>query len=523
MRGTGDSEGSWGIFDPAQTSDSVTLVKWAAKLPHSDGKVGTYGPSYLGINQLLVAGAVGKHSPLKAIFPLVAATDLYRDTSFMGGLIDTEFDEAYLGLTAEGNTVNPISDAAGAPPTSANGVGDLANVEADHAAGLATYHAGFSAQTLAGGPTAFEGQYWLARNPNRVLKNIVANGIPAYLLGGEFDIFQRGEPLNYAALQNAYDGRPTTAPMVPGQKTTGRYQLIDGPWEHLNGSSVDVDVLELAWFDQWLKGEQTGIGSTSTPLHYYDLGTGAWNETTTYPFTGATPQRLYLGSGSLSTTKPTSATSGTDTLVWNGTGSPCSRPADQWSMGGLSIPAAAVGVTAPCAGNDQPSAADPATSISYTSAPLTRPERIAGPLSATLFASATSADTEWVAEVEDVAPDGSATPLTEGALLGSLRSVDKAKSWTTPGGGYLIPYHDYSAASAKPVPSGVVQRYDVEIFPTFATIAAGHAIRVTISTADAPHLSATAPELASLAGGVYTLQRTPAAASYLQLDVQPGR
>src|SRR5205823_5021314 len=102
VRGTGDSEGSWGIFDPAQTSDSVTLVKWAARLPHSNGRVGTYGPSYLGINQMLLAGAVGTHSPLKAIFPIVAATDLYRDTSFMGGLIDTEFDEAYLGLTAEG-------------------------------------------------------------------------------------------------------------------------------------------------------------------------------------------------------------------------------------------------------------------------------------------------------------------------------------------------------------------------------------------------------------------------------------
>jgi len=523
VRGTGDSQGSWGIFDPEQTSDSIALVKWAAKLPHSNGKVGTYGPSYLGINQLLLAGNIGKHSPLKAVFPLVAATDLYRDTSFMGGLIDSEFDEAYLGLTGAENTTAPLTDAASNPPSSAAGAGSLAQTESGHLAGLATYHVGFTAQTLAGGPSAYEGSYWKARNPNGVLANIVRNGIPAYLVGGEYDIFQRGEPMNYAGLQNAYAGRSIFAPMQRGQKVTGRYQLIDGPWEHLNGSSVDVDVLELAWFDQWLKGIDTGIGSTPTPLHYFDLGTGKWTHTTTYPFTGATPKRLYLGAGSLSAIKPTAASAGSDTLAWTGSGNPCGRPVDQWSMGGLSIPSAAIGVSAPCAGNDGPSMHDPGTSVSYTTAPLKKAERIAGPVGATLFASATSTETEWVVEVEDVAPDGSATPLTEGALLGSLRAIDRSRSWTAPGGGYLLPYHPYSQESSAPVPTGKTVRYDIEVFPTFATVAAGHSIRVTVSTADAPHLSATAPELANLAGGVYTLQRSPAAASYVELNVQPVR
>ena len=522
VRGTGDSEGSWGLFDPVQTSDGITLVNWAAHLPHSDSKVGTYGPSYLGINQLLLAGAIGRNSPLKAIFPMVAATDIYRDTSFMGGLIDAEFDEAYLGLTAGTNMANPVGDAAQNPPQNAGGAAEPADVEAQHAAGLAGYHAAFSAETLAGGPTAYEGQYWDARNPSAVLSHIVASGIPAFLVGGEFDLFQRGEPLNYAALQNAWAGRSTTAPMAAGQPVTGRYQLIDGPWEHLNGSSVDVDELELAWFDQWLKGEQTGIGSTPTPLHYYDIGTGQWSETTTYPFTGASGQRLYLGAGDLQSTPATGAAAGTDTLLWTGTGSPCSRPVDQWSMGAISVPSAAAGVTAPCAGNDEPSAQNPVSSVSFTSAPLTRAERIAGPMAATLYASATTTDSEWVVEVEDVAPNGTATPLTEGALLGSLRQVDPSRSWSGGGGSYLLPYHPYTQASVTPVVPGVTTRYDVEIFPTFATIAAGHSIRVTISTSDTPHLTPTAPEAANLAGGVYTLDHSPGAASYIELDVQPG-
>ncbi len=522
VRGTGDSGGSWGIFDPAQVSDGVQLVHWAAGIPHSSGKVGTYGPSYLGINQLLVAGHVGPGSPLKAIFPMVAANDLYRDTSFMGGLLDSEFDEAYLGITAEGNTVNPVTDAASSPPSSAGEVGQRAAVQADHAAGLASYHVGFSAETLAGGPTAYEGGYWHARNPGELLARIVANGIPAYLVGGEFDIFQRGEPLNYAGLQNGWAGRPVAAPMRPGQHVTGRYQLIDGPWEHLNGSSVDVDVLELAWFDQWLKGVDTGIGATPTPLHYYDLGTSHWVHTTTYPFTGASPQRLYLGNGTLERHHPTKESAGSDTLVWTGTGSPCSRPVDQWSMGALSIASAAIGVPAPCAGDDRPSSDNPLTSISYTSAPLTRAMRIAGPLSATLYASATTTDTEWAVTVEDVAPDGSATPLTEGALLGSLRAVDRSRSWATADGGYLLPYHPYTQESATPVEPGKVTRYDIEVFPTFATIAKGHSIRVTVSTADSPHLSPTLAAQQNLAGGVYTLERSPEFPSYVELDLQRG-
>jgi putative CocE/NonD family hydrolase len=310
--------------------------------------------------------------------------------------------------------------------------------------------------------------------------------------------------------------------MTAGQRTTGRYQLIDGPWEHLNGSSVDVDVLELAWFDQWLKGERTGIDRTPTPLHYYDLGSGAWTQTATYPFTGATPTRLYLGAGTLSRTAPTAATAGTDTLAWTGAGSPCGRPVDQWSMGALSIPSQAAGLGGPCADDDR-LAQTPGTTSSYTTAPMTRATRLAGPVSATLYATATTTDTEWVVEIEDVAPDGSSRPLTEGALLGSLRAVDAGRSWAAPGGTYLLPYHPYTQESAAPVVPGRVTRYDVEVFPTYATLAPGHRLRVTVSTADQPHLSPSAAVLPHLVGGVYGLQRTPAAPSSIEVPLQPVR
>src|SRR5207249_12188688 len=54
-------------------------IRWAAALPHSSGRVGMIGISYLAIDQLFAAAAVGPGSPLKAILPVAAAADPYRD------------------------------------------------------------------------------------------------------------------------------------------------------------------------------------------------------------------------------------------------------------------------------------------------------------------------------------------------------------------------------------------------------------------------------------------------------------
>jgi predicted acyl esterase len=359
------------------------------------------------------------------------------------------------------------------------------------------------------------------------------------MVGGEFDIFQNGEPVNYAELQNAWAGRPTTAPMQSGQRTTGRYQLIVGPWEHLNGSSVNVDPLELEWFDTWLKGEKTGMARTPTPLHYYDLGSGQFTETSTYPFTGATPARLYFGAGgTLTPSAPGAGGSSSspipglpppvpppvpalpapagDTLVWSPSGVPCGRPIDQWAMGGVSAPAGSAGLLAPCASDDRPSQTGP-WATTYTSAPFSHAATLAGPVTATVYASATTSETQLVAELEEVTPDGTSYPLTEGALLGSLRAVDAARSWTA-GGMTVLPYHPYTQASAQPVSPGAMTEYQIQIFPTLVTIASGDSLRLTLSTADTPHLTPLPTQLPHLAGGVYTIGRTANAPSSLTFE-----
>src|SRR5207249_2780002 len=152
----------------------------------------------------------------------------------------------------------------------------------------------------------------------------------AFLVGGWYDLFQRGEPLNYSGLQNAYAGRPVGAPMSPDQPVTGRYQLLMGPWYHVTApDGIDLEPIELRWFDQWLKGEHTGIANTRKPLHLAELGTDRYVDASRYPLDQATPTTYYLGpgrsgsgapstnDGTLTTSKPREP-SGADPVVFTG-------------------------------------------------------------------------------------------------------------------------------------------------------------------------------------------------------------
>ena len=83
-----------------------------------------------------------------------------------------------------------------------------------------------------------------------------------------------------------------------------------------------------------------------------------------------------------------------------------------------------------------------------------------------------------------------------------------------------MPYHPYTQESAEPVQPGEVTEYQIEIFPTLATIASGDRLRLTLSTADTPHLTPLPGELPQLAGGVYTINRSTSAPSSLTVELR---
>ncbi|EUA68309.1 X-Pro dipeptidyl-peptidase C-terminal non-catalytic domain protein [Mycobacterium xenopi 4042] len=132
---------------------------------------------------------------------------------------------------------------------------------------------------------------------------------------------------------------------------------------------------------------------------------------------------------------------------------------------------------------------------------------MAGPITLTLHATADTTETLWVAHLDDVAPDGTSRPLTQGALLGSHRALDPDRTWHLPDGDLLRPHHFSTRSAAKPVVPGEQPRYDLEIFPTAAYIAPQHRLRLILTTYDFPHLVPAKPARRALAGGRYQVHQ----------------
>jgi predicted acyl esterase len=99
---------------------------------------------------------------------------------------------------------------------------------------------------------------------------------------------------------------------------------------------------------------------------------------------------------------------------------------------------------------------------------------IAGPIDVTLYASTTSADVDFWAEVLDRdAATGATTFVQRGLLRASFNATfDAAKSQRTPTAAIYRPYYAYSGLT--PVIPAQVNKYEVEVFPLGHVWRPGH-------------------------------------------------
>ena len=140
-----------------------------------------------------------------------------------------------------------------------------------------------------------------------------------------------------------------------------------------------------------------------------------------------------------------------------------------------------------------------------------------------MYATSTRPDVFLEATLDDVAPDGSSTEVTSGALVGSFRALDDAASWLAPDGRPLLPFHPYTRASADPGRGREGHALRHRGVPDHGPDRRGPPLRLTLTTSDSPHLLPTVPQAQDLAGGVYAVQRNAAAASFLEVPLaDPG-
>lgn len=491
VRGTGGSQGDWLALGKREQRDGYELVAWAAskKRPWSNGRVGTYGISYAGINQLLTAA---QHPPaLKALFPIVPSGDPYRDLLMTGGQPNVGFTVGWFGL---------VTGAGVAPPSyTAQDPAMAASVMAQHAARATELQGPLLAEGLTGGDVIYDSPFWRAKAPLTVIDKV---RVPTFIFGGWYDVFQRSQPMLYQRLRQ--NGVPA--------------RLVMGPWNHLKAAAGGTlpeqgvpsrNDLVLRWMDRYLRGRpDSALARDIAPITYHDLGTGKWRTARSWLAPEVAARALRLD-GPASHGTPGRLTTGTaraeaDTLYPVPIAGLCSRSTSQWTAG--------VVPTNPC---DENQALDNPTGLSYD-LPVRTPLRLLGPIGARLFISTTATEGMIGARVEDVAPDGTVKQLTGGWQVLSLRALDRRRT-VVRDGRVLQPYHPLTRDSVLPVKPGKVMEVHVEIFPTGATIQPGHTLRLTLQAADLAHLTAPVSRQPATATGVLSIHHDRAHPSQLIL------
>ncbi len=477
VRGTGSSEGTWRAFGRREQRDGEELVEWVASpgRPWSDGRVALHGTSYGAINQLLTAARQPRG--LKAIFPVVPVADVYRDVVASGGELDASFIPMWLALVTGTSLVPPAYT--GTDPALA------ASAMSDHARGAATFQGLSTVSFLRGGTLAYDGPFYRTRSPIEVIDRV---RVPTFVVGGWFDLFQRGEPMLYQRL--AANGVPA--------------RLLMGPWYHANvGEGLpaqgvpSLEDLEVHWFDRHVLGRPDRRLEQLSNVTLMDLGTGRYTATPSWPPRGVRYLERYLSGpaapgrpGSLATAPP--SRQGADVLPWQPVSGVCTRSTAQWTAG------AAAGT--PCENHNE---LNDLTGLVYD-LPLSEPLRLAGPIAARLAVSTNGRDSMLTVRVEDVAPDGTSTQLTAGWNTISFRAIDRTRT-VRARGTVVQPYHPFTEESLLPVEKEEVYELWVEIFPTAATIPAGHRLRIAVQPSDTPHLGWTVPQMMRQPGAVIRL------------------
>jgi putative CocE/NonD family hydrolase len=280
-------------------------------------------------------------------------------------------------------------------------------------------------------------------------------------IGGWYDIFIAGTVKNFIGMQVGAGDVAARA----GQK------LLVGPWLHMpwapTSSNVvgceptTVDDWQLRWFDQFLKGRETGV--MDSPVTLYVMGAETWHDFASWPPPDSRPTAWYLhsagransrfGDGELSPAAP-------------GEESPDRFTYDPQfpvpSAGGHSC---CFGFVAPMGPADQSVAEQLNGVLVYTSSPLEEPLLLIGDAAVSLYAATSARDTDWTVRLCEVFPDGRSINLQEGIVRARYR-----ESLTEPT--LLEPDRVY--------------RYEIPLGPVGARIAAGNRLRLTISSSDFP-------------------------------------
>jgi len=199
----------------------------------------------------------------------------------------------------------------------------------------------------------------------------------------------------------------------------------------------NYDDLTLAFFERFLKGENSPTLDKLPKVTYYTMGLNKWQSSDTWPPAGARTMTFFLsgngkantldGDGALALAPP--AVDSPDSFTYD--------PKD---------PVMSYGGNVCCSGNavaggsfDQRKVEGRADVLVYTSEPFKEGTEVSGPIEPTLYVSSDAKDTDFTVKVLDVYPDGRAYNLDESIQRARYRDgYDKPPVWMERGRVYKI-------------------------------------------------------------------------------------
>lgn len=481
MRGKWESEGTFSIFSHVAT-DFPDSMDWIVRQPWSDGKVGTYGCSYLG--EVQVIGATFNHPAHKAMIPQAAggalggAAGRYR---YFGARNGGAF-ELGMGLSW---FMQAGSRYYWRPPPGLDRETFLAIAPLYNPGPTVTYDYHEAVRSLPlvglvrrfGGPVTDWDDFvsWSMTDPRWEQRGYVTAGdrtaVPGLHVNSWYD---------FGAADTIATWRYFSGDGGAGEDRDNQY-LIMGAGNHCTNEAVTENTVigarpagdaradhwktYLAWYDRWLRGNRHALDAVPK-VQYYLLGKNEWRSAESFPPAGARQVAYFIGSGGRA-----------NSLLGDGRLQPGAVPpggadADRFTYDpGNPVPS--LGGPVCCTTDDdmaegsfdQTPVESRADVLVYQTPALEKGVTVAGPIELVLFVSSDAPDTDFVAKLVDVYPDGRAFNVQEGILRARYRD---------------------GIARPLMMTAGEVYEIRLDLQATANHFAPGHKMRLEISSSNFP-------------------------------------
>jgi putative CocE/NonD family hydrolase len=458
VRGRFASGGLFRVSSAQEGLDGYDTVTWLASQKWCNGRVGTFGCSYLGEVQYMLAAL--RHPNHAAAIPQAGCAWGGSGVRAFGfrryGVL--ELAAAFGWFRTNGSKVYPVPPV---PPVDyASALKDLP------VADLMRMHGGPPSdfRDIASRPSS--DPYW------HYMGDVTPEdrfNVPALHVNSWYDPTPNATLSLFNAMKENAESKRARDNQFLVMSPAGHCESEELRWptrlgrRWIGDPRLDYWGLYIRWFDHWLKGIDNGV--TSEPrIRYYVMGLNEWRTASEWPLPRTRFTPYYLDSRGRANTL-----GGDGSLVL---GAPTSEATDEFVYDpGNPVPT--LGGTLCCVGR---LAADPGAwdqsnierrqdVLVYTTPPLQRGIEVTGPVRAVLYVSSSAPDTDFVAKLVDVYPDGRAYNIQEGVIRARYRKGLDEEVWMEPDGVYEL---------------GV----DLEATSNF--FGAGHRIRLEVTSSSFP-------------------------------------